>query len=114
MESGSTTYRIFGHGKGGKLIGNQMRSEMVNLDNLPFADYSLFEDQAIYRPMQGRMWRTVGLETQRGCPYTCTYCNTPSQHKLAKDEFGGNYFRKKSMKRLHQEISYYQENTPLN
>ena len=95
--------------QGGKLIGNQMRSEMVNLDDLPFADYSLFDDQAIYRPMQGRVWRTVGLETQRGCPYTCTYCNTPSQHKLAKDEFGGNYFRKKSMKRLHQEISYYQE-----
>ena len=65
----------------------------VNIDELPFPDYDLFEEQAIYRPMQGKIWRTMGIESQRGCPYTCTYCNSPSQNVLAKHEQGHIYIR---------------------
>lgn len=79
---------------------------LVDLDELPFPDYSLFESQAIYRPMQGKIWRTVGIESQRGCPYPCTFCNSPSQNVLAKSERKGVYNRRKSPRRIMEEIDY--------
>ena len=89
----------------GQVFKNSM-GPMVNLDELPFPDYSLFEDMAIYRAMQGKIWRTLGIESQRGCPNTCTYCNSPSQNGLVKKERGESYYRKKSLKRVREEIDY--------
>ena len=45
--------------------------------------------------MQGKIWRAVGLETQRGCPYTCTFCNSPSNNVEYKAETGGKFTEKK-------------------
>jgi radical SAM superfamily enzyme YgiQ (UPF0313 family) len=78
----------------------------VGLDALPFADYSLFEEQAIYRPMDGRLWRTIGIESQRGCPYKCTYCNSPGQNRLAFAEQGHQFYRRKSLDRVMAEIEH--------
>ena len=80
----------------GTIIKNSV-SRPVDINGVPaISDIGLFAEQRFYRPMGGKIRRLLPVETHRGCPYTCTYCNTPSQHKLAKDEFGGNYFRKKS------------------
>jgi radical SAM superfamily enzyme YgiQ (UPF0313 family) len=89
----------------GQIIKNQMGPQ-VNINELPFADYNLFEEQAIYRPMQGKVWRTIGVESQRGCPYTCTYCNSPSQNIFAKQEQGVRFYRKKTIKRVKEELEY--------
>lgn len=78
----------------------------VNLDTLPFADYSLFEAQAIYRPMEGRLWRTIGVEIQRGCPFKCTYCNSPGQNSLAIAEQGSLFYRRKSLARVMAELEH--------
>lgn len=78
----------------------------VVLDDLPFPDYDLFEPQAIHRAMQGRIWRTLGIESQRGCPYTCTYCNSPGQNDLAKREQGTLFYRKKSLAKVMEEIAF--------
>ena len=58
----------------GRIIHNPLRPA-VDINTVPIPDWDLFEPSSIYRPMQGKIWRAVGLETQRGCPYTCTYCN---------------------------------------
>jgi anaerobic magnesium-protoporphyrin IX monomethyl ester cyclase len=78
----------------------------VDLDELPFADYSLFEEQAIYRPMEGRLWRTIGIESQRGCPYKCTYCNSPGQNRIASAEQGSWFYRRKSLSRVMAELEH--------
>ena len=78
----------------------------VNIDEVPFADYSLFEEQAIYRPMEGRLWRTIGIESQRGCPYQCTYCNSPGQNRIASDEQGSPFYRRKSLSRVMAELEH--------
>ena len=49
-------------------------------DDVPIPDWDLLDSESIYRPMQGKIWRAVGLETQRGCAYTCTFCNSPSNN----------------------------------
>lgn len=89
----------------GNITKNQMGPTVV-LDELPFPDYDLFEPQAIYRPMQGRIWRTLGIESQRGCPYTCTYCNSPGQNALFKSQLGKMFYRKKSWSRVMEEIAF--------
>ena len=89
----------------GNIIKNRLGPAVV-LDELPFPDYDLFEPQAIYRPMQGRIWRTLGVESQRGCPYTCTYCNSPGQNALAQGAQGKLFYRKKSLSRVMEEIAF--------
>lgn len=90
--------------KDGKIFKNPMRP-VVDLNTLPIPDYDLFEEQAIYRPMQGKIWRTVGIESQRGCPFTCTYCNSPSNNAITKSETNSRFYRKKSLEKVHEEIS---------
>ena len=91
--------------KDGKIYKNKM-GPLADLENSPLPDYNLFADHAIYRAMQGKVRRTIGLETQRGCPYTCTYCNSPTQVTIHKKEIGSMFARKKSLKRVRKELEY--------
>jgi len=84
---------------------NQM-GPVVDINSLPFADWSLFEEQSIYRPMQGKIYRAVGMENQRGCPYTCAYCNSPTNNDIYKQVSGARFYRKKSIKRMREEFDY--------
>ncbi|MDC0033749.1 B12-binding domain-containing radical SAM protein [Alphaproteobacteria bacterium] len=78
----------------------------IDMDDLPFPDWSIFEEQSLFRPMQGRVYKTIGIETQRGCPYKCTFCNSPSNNYLYKDEGAGSFHRKKSVKRVREELDH--------
>lgn len=89
----------------GSIIRNAL-GPVMKLDDLPFPDWTIFESQSMYRPMQGHVWRTIGLETQRGCPFHCTYCNSPANTALYRDEKAGNFYRKKSVKRIAAEIEH--------
>ncbi len=57
--------------------------------------------------MQGRVWRSIGFETQRGCPFTCTYCNSPSNNSTYLQEGAGKFYRKKSVARLKKEMDFF-------
>jgi anaerobic magnesium-protoporphyrin IX monomethyl ester cyclase len=83
--------------------------ESVDLNEIPFPDWSLFEEQSLYRPMQGKIYKTIGIETQRGCPFTCTFCNSPSNNVIYKNETGSVFYRKKSLKRLEKELTHMVE-----
>ena len=89
----------------GNIYKNGMRSP-IDLDTVPIPDWDLFEKGSLYRPMQGEIWRAVGLETQRGCPYTCTFCNSPSNNVEYKAETGGRFHRKKSISRIKKELDF--------
>tara|TARA_Y100000031_G_scaffold141677_1_gene170435 strand:+ start:137 stop:1687 length:1551 start_codon:yes stop_codon:yes gene_type:complete len=89
----------------GQLHINIMRAPL-DINKIPFPNWDLFEPEAIYRPMQGKVWRTVGIETQRGCPYTCTYCNSPSNNIVYGNETPGKFYRKKTTERVREELDY--------
>ncbi len=91
--------------EGGEIYRNTMRPAL-DLNTLPYPDFDLFEPQSIYRPMQGKIWRTIGMETQRGCPYTCAYCNSPSNNEIYTAEKSGRFYRKKTMERAHAELKF--------
>ena len=75
----------------------------VDINQLPtITDIGIFGEKRFYRPMGGKIRRLLPVETHRGCPYTCSFCNSPSQNKLYASR--GNFFRKKSMKLIKEEI----------
>lgn len=76
---------------------------LVNInDTRP--DFSLFERERFHRPMGGRVFMAMPIETYRGCPYSCTYCNSPAQRAFAKDNDLGIFLRRKTMENLFEEL----------
>jgi radical SAM superfamily enzyme YgiQ (UPF0313 family) len=90
--------------KNGEIKKNSIRKP-ININNLPNPDYSLFEMERFFRPMAGKIYKTIPMETNRGCPYLCSYCNSPSMYKLYKEK-KMNFFRKKTTFKIHDELKY--------
>lgn len=67
-------------------------------------DFSLFEESRFYRPMGGRIFKTIPVETYRGCPFSCAYCNSPMQRGFANNNNMGNFLRRKNMLSLREEL----------
>ena len=88
--------------KGREIIRNPIRKP-VDMGNLPVPDYSLFSSESFYRPMAGKVYKTIAIETNRGCPYTCSFCNSPSMMELYKNN-KFNYFRNKSLPVIEREL----------
>ena len=92
--------------KDGKVIKNPMRVP-IDLEDVPFGDFDLFERERFYRPMQGKVVRMLPIETDRGCPYTCRFCEAPSLVELYREETGQHYFRRKGWETVKEEIELY-------
>lgn len=78
----------------------------VDLDTLPRFDGSIFHDSRFYRPMDGKMYRMFPIETHRGCPLVCTFCNSPVQNAMYKEATGDKYFRMKSISKVMEDVRY--------
>ena len=74
----------------------------------PIIDTTLFEENRLYRPMAGRVYKMFPVETIRGCPFTCTFCNSPDQMRLYKG-LNKNYYRKKRMDLVYKELRHFKE-----
>jgi anaerobic magnesium-protoporphyrin IX monomethyl ester cyclase len=85
----------------GKTVRNPAR-QLTQLDELPFPDYSLFDDSHFIKPFVGKVYRIGHFELSRGCPYQCTYCVNKYYQDLFKD--GGSYHRVKSIERSIEEL----------
>ena len=96
--------------KDGKLLKKNLISKPVDINSSPKIDISIFEENRLYRPMAGRVYKMFPVETIRGCPYTCTFCNSPDQMALYKKETKGGYYRKKSMDLVYKELKYFKGN----
>lgn len=87
----------------GSIAKNSMPS-LIDI-NLYSPDYSLFEESRFYRPMGGRVFKMIPVETYRGCPYACTFCNSPAQQVFSKEHDLGNFLRRKRMEVLRAELA---------
>lgn len=68
IERGESVQDVVGitYRQDGTVVSNPDRP-YVNMDEIPFPDFELLP--------QGVTYKFVGLETSRGCPYDCTFCN---------------------------------------
>ncbi len=83
--------------------------EMVDMDANPLIDMTIFEDARFYRPMGGNVYRMFPVETFRGCPYKCAFCNSPSQELMYKEETGNGFLRRKSFENMYRELKFYKD-----
>jgi len=94
-------------GKDGTIKVNH--THMVDMDVNPLIDMTIFEDGRYYRPMAGKVYRMFPVETHRGCPYKCAFCNSPSQMEMYKHEENKSYLRRKSFKNMYRELKFYKD-----
>lgn len=101
MEKGEVDYSIknIWFKKDGEIIKNTLRP-LQNLDEMPLYDKELFEKEI---PTKNH-YLTV---TQKGCPYSCTYCEHNFLRKF--DDGLGSHLRRKSMDNILNELKIMKE-----
>lgn len=117
MERGDDYKRIVGiwaKDADGTVIKNPFPAVVDINKNPTDLDIGMFDDQRLYRPMAGTMFRMLSVETHRGCPYACRFCNSPAQRDLHLRQGAGNFFRKKAIEKVREEILYYKNNFNIN
>ena len=90
--------------KDGKIVAKNPIRTALDVNTLPTQDLSIFEDVSLYRPMMGKVYRMIPIETQRGCPYACRFCNSPEKNELYNAQDAGRFFRKRTIKHQHEEL----------
>ena len=95
--------------KNRNIIKKNPISNPVNINENPIIDISQFEENRLYRPMAGKVYKMIPIETIRGCPFTCRFCNSPDQMELYRD-LGQNYYRKKNMDLVYKELKHFKDN----
>ena len=98
--------------KNGELVTNPPK--MVDMDENPLIDVSMFEEARFYRPMMGKTWRMFPVETHRGCPYKCAYCNSPSQMAMYKLVQNKSFLRRKNFDNMRRELLFYKNEMKAN
>jgi len=85
-------------------IKKNQKPEYVTLDDYS-TDFSFFDDERFIRPMGGKVVRAIPIETYRGCPMKCTYCNSPLHNTIARSE-GRTYLRRRSIEGIRKEMKH--------
>jgi len=84
-----------------RVVKNELREVIQDIDNLPFPNYDLWEDFdkfVFYNEL-------IYLIGNRGCPYNCTYCSEePMRERLT-----GNYLRMRDPRAFVREIKFHWE-----
>jgi anaerobic magnesium-protoporphyrin IX monomethyl ester cyclase len=92
----------------GSIIKNPI-SDPYDINKTPILDVNLFEPNRLYRPMAGKWYKMMPVETIRGCPYKCAFCNSPDQMTMYKERTEASFFRKKEISLVHKELKYFKE-----
>lgn len=73
----------------------------VQLEELPAPDFSVLDRQKFKGP--------VPLIAHRGCPYPCTFCNSPAQTRIFSEAGKKPFFRKHSIASLQRDLEILTE-----
>ncbi|MFA4859285.1 radical SAM protein [Methanoregula sp.] len=79
---------------------------LLDINTLPFPDFTEFDPRLFYKPMQGKMYKMINIASSRGCPNQCTFCGAPQLRKFFKQYDCGLYYRHLTAKRLIEHIQY--------
>lgn len=90
----------------GKIYRNEIRPPL-DINALPYEDFSVFEEEMFFRPMQGKIYRMIPVVISRGCPFNCSFCAAPLLRELYLGSEHKKYFRTKTMERIISELKYY-------
>jgi len=105
LEQGKVSYNIknIWFKKDGKIIRNDVRPPLENLDELPFPDKDLYYE---CQSFSGGRTNYLIMAT-RGCPFNCTYCASPVLRSIYKKK--GRYIRRRSVKNVIDELVWMKD-----
>ena len=92
--------------KDGKIIENDIRPLIHDLDSLPLPDRGIYYKYDFLKNVS--MKRFV---SSRGCPFLCTFCYNTELKRLYRNK--GKYVRWKSVDRLIEEVMHVKNNSRL-
>ena len=78
----------------------------VDVETLPISDHDIFPERSLYRPFLGKIYKHGLMETQRGCPFGCKFCNSPEKNLIYNRERAGKFFRRRSIPHIKKEADY--------
>jgi radical SAM superfamily enzyme YgiQ (UPF0313 family) len=84
----------------GRVVRNQARPFLANLDDLPSVDYDMVDIRKYIIPTMAGKY-VISMMLSRGCPFKCTFCDAPITM--------GKKLRFWTMDRIIHDIRYYVE-----
>jgi len=87
------------------VIKNPLR-KLIKVDDLLIPDFSIYDKSRFFRPFMGEVVRMAQIDLDRGCPWVCTYCASPSLKNTFNAQRCGPYYRFKSLDKIFNEISF--------
>jgi len=95
--------------RNGEIFKNPLRP-LVDLDSLPFLDYSIYDKRQFHRAYLGKVYIGGDVEEKRGCSRKCTYCaNSILNTKVYKESRVNRY----SPERFVEEMVYLKKTWKL-
>jgi radical SAM superfamily enzyme YgiQ (UPF0313 family) len=101
---GKTGYEIvpnLSFKKNGIAINNPLAPHTTDLDQLPFPDLTRLN----YNPKRLAGYRTIPIQTSRGCPFDCAFCSVTSMF--------GKQYRFRSTQNIIEELRLYNDKKNL-
>jgi len=90
----------------GKIIKNDIRPVKMNLDEIPYVDWSIFDKKQFYKVFNGKVYVSGDHMMNWGCPYRCTYCINGFYHDVYDKKY---YMRRYSIPRIIDELKSLKE-----
>jgi len=90
--------------KDGKIYKNKL-GNLINLDDIPYQDWEIFDKKRIYKPMSGTIGKTGCFELTRGCVFSCTFCINEHLNKV----YNNKSYREKSIPRFTDEVKHFKD-----
>jgi anaerobic magnesium-protoporphyrin IX monomethyl ester cyclase len=94
----------------GRVYKNPPRP-LKDLNELPYPDWTIFDERHLYRPFDGVVYRTGSFALSRGCPFLCSFCVNEKLMDLSKGL--GKYYREKNLDASIEEIKYFKDRYKL-
>ena len=96
--------------KDGKVIKNGLRP-LINVNELPFQDWTIYEPQRFFKPMGGKVYVMGNIELNRSCMHSCTFCANDALHKVYASQ--GKYYRERDVDKVVEELTYLKDKHSL-
>ncbi|MBI5467942.1 MAG: B12-binding domain-containing radical SAM protein [Deltaproteobacteria bacterium] len=84
---------------------------LSDLDENPCPDMDVFDDRYFYQPYLTGVYRIASYETQRGCPYRCTYCINEFLQKKTMGQ--RRYNRRRSLSKVISDLKFLKQKYDL-
>lgn len=92
-----------------KIIRNKLAPIKETLEDLPYLDWSIFDERDFLKPYDGKVLRGGDHMLTWGCPNRCSYCINAYYQDIYKNNGDEFRIRRYSIDRIIKELKYLKE-----